>query len=379
MLVRMRHTFRWILTGLALAAGLFVSPASAAIRVGEFASLTGKEAAFGQSSHKGTQLAIDEANAAGGVLGQQLELVVEDNQSKPGESVTAVKKLIARDRVVAVLGEVASGRSLEGASVCQAFKIPMVSPFSTNPKVTQMGDHIFRVCFIDPFQGALLARFAKEKLKAGRAAVLTSSQAPYSVGLTKFFTEAYTGLGGTIVSDLKYAEGDKDFKAQLTSIKANKPEVIIVTGYYTEAALICRQARQLGIEVPIMGGDGCDAPELIQIGGKDVEGFHVSTHFSAENKSPRALAFIAAYQKRHGVEPDASAALGYDSALVLIDALRRARSTQAPALREALANTRDFEAVTGSITIDAQRNARKPAVILKVSEGRLRFVETVNP
>ena len=379
MLVRMRHTFRWILTGLALATGLLVSPASAVIRVGEYASLTGKEAAFGQSSHKGTQLAIDEANAAGGVLGQQLELVVEDNQSKPGESVTAVKKLIARDRVVAVLGEVASGRSLEGASVCQAFKIPMVSPFSTNPKVTQIGDHIFRVCFIDPFQGSLLARFAKEKLKAGRAAVLTSSQAPYSVGLTKFFTEAYTGLGGTIVADLKYAEGDKDFKAQLTSIKASKPEVIIVTGYYTEAALICRQARQLGIEAPIMGGDGCDAPELIQIGGKDVEGFHVSTHFSAENKSPRALAFIQAFQKRHGVEPDASAALGYDSALVLIDALRRANSTQAPALREALANTRDFEAVTGSITIDAQRNARKPAVILKVSEGRLRFVETVNP
>jgi len=359
---------------------LFAAQAAvAAIRIGEYASLTGKEAAFGQSSHQGTVLAIDELNAAGGLLGERVELLTEDNQSKPGESVTAVKKLIARDKVCAMLGEVASGRSLEGASVCQAFKIPMVSPFSTNPKVTELGDYIFRVCFTDPFQGSLLARFAHERLHSRKAAILTSVSAAYSVGLTKYYTESFTALGGRIVADQKYGEGDKDFAAQLTAIKAAAPDVLVVTGYYTEAALICRQARQLGLTVPILGGDGCDAPELISIGGKDVEGFHVSTHFSAEDKSPRALTFIEAYTRRHGQAPDASAALGYDSAMVLADAIRRAGKAEPKLIRAALAATRDFPAVTGLITIDEKRNARKPAVILSVRDGALHFVESVAP
>jgi branched-chain amino acid transport system substrate-binding protein len=351
----------------------------ASIRVGEYASLTGKEAAFGQSSHRGTVLAIEELNAGGGLLGEKVELITEDNQSKPGESVTAVKKLIARDKVCAVLGEVASGRSLEGASVCQAFKIPMVSPFSTNPKVTELGDYIFRVCFTDPFQGSLLARFSHERLKARKAAILTSVSAAYSVGLTKYYTEAFTSLGGTVVADQKYGEGDKDFAAQLTAIKAAAPDVLVVTGYYTEAALICRQARQLGLGIPILGGDGCDAPELIAIGGADVEGFHVSTHFSAEDKSPRAVAFIEAYTRRHGEAPDASAALGYDSAMVLADAIRRAGKAEPKLIRAALAATKDYPSVTGLITIDEKRNARKPAVILAVRNGALHFVESVAP
>lgn len=362
-----------------LALLLSAQAAFASIRIGEYASLTGKEAAFGQSSHRGTLLAIEELNAQGGVLGEKLELITEDNQSKPGESVTAVKKLISRDKVCAVLGEVASGRSLEGASVCQAFKVPMVSPFSTNPKVTELGDYVFRVCFTDPFQGALLARFAHERLKAGKAAILTSVSAAYSVGLSKYYTESFTSLGGRIVADQKYGEGDKDFAAQLTAIKATAPDLLVVTGYYTEAALICRQARQLGLNIPILGGDGCDAPELISIGGRDVEGFHVSTHFSAEDKSPRALAFIEAYTRRHGETPDASAALGYDSALVLADAIRRAGRADPKLIRAALAATRDFPAVTGLITIDERRNARKPAVILAVRKGALHFVESVAP
>lgn len=367
---------------LRLSFGLLIAalvPLQASIRIGEYASLTGKEAAFGQSSHRGTVLAIEQANAAGGVLGQAIELITEDNQSKPGESVTAVKKLIARDKVVAVLGEVASSRSLEGASVCQALKIPMVSPFSTNPKVTQMGTCIFRICFIDPFQGELLANFAIQRLEKRRVAVMTSSSAAYSVGLSKYFGEALQQKGGELVADLKYSEGDKDFKAQLTSIKAAAPELLVVTGYYTEAALICRQARQLGLNMPILAGDGCDAPELIQIGGEAVEGFHISTHFSVENKTPKAEAFIKSYQARYGMEPDASAALGYDSALVLLEALRRAGGTSSKALCKALAETKDFEAVTGKITLDENRNARKSAVIMKVQDGRWRFVEAVQP
>ncbi len=349
------------------------------IRIGEFASLTGKEAAFGQSSHRGTLLAIEELNKRGGVLGDTLVLISEDNQSKPGESVTAVKKLISRDKVVAVLGEVASSRSLEGASVCQAFRIPMVSPFSTNPRVTEIGDYIFRVCFIDPFQGTLLARFAFEKLKVRRIALLTSSSAAYSVGLSRYFSEAFKAQGGSIVSDQKYAEGDKDFKAQLTAARATKPDAIVMTGYYTEGALICRQARQLDLQVPILGGDGLDAPELISIGGADVEGLYLSTHFSAEDKSPQARDFVAAYTRRFGQGPDASAALGYDSAMILADALRRAGSTKASAIRDALSATKDYSAVTGLISIDAARNARKSAVILQVRGGALRFVESVSP
>jgi branched-chain amino acid transport system substrate-binding protein len=268
------------------------------IKVGEFASLTGKEAAFGQSSHKGTLLAVDDINASGGVLGKNINLVYEDNQSKPGESATIVRKLISRDKVVAVLGEVASGRSLEAAPICQDNKIPMISPSSTNPKVTAVGDYIFRVCFTDPFQGKLLANFAKNSLKANRVAMLTDVAAPYSVGLAGFFREPFTANGGTLVAEQKFSSGDKDFKAQLTAIKAANPEAIFVPGYYTEAALITQQARQLGITVPLFGGDGWEAPELLQIGGSAMEGTYYSTHYSAEDTAPAVQEFVKKFRAR---------------------------------------------------------------------------------
>src|SRR5690242_2003921 len=251
------------------------------IKVGEFASLTGKEAAFGQSSHKGTALAIDEINASGGVLGKKVELITEDNQTKAGESATIVRKLISRDKVVAVLGEVASGRSLEAAPICQANKIPMISPSSTNPKVTEQGDYIFRVCFTDPFQGKLLSEFALKTLKLRKVAVLSDVASPYSVGLAQYFNEPFIAAGGTIVAEQKFSSGDKDFKAQLTAIKAANPDGIFVPCYYTEAGLIALQARQLGIDVPMFGGDGWEAPELIQIGGQALKNTYYSTHFSS--------------------------------------------------------------------------------------------------
>jgi branched-chain amino acid transport system substrate-binding protein len=350
------------------------------IKVGEFASLTGKEAAFGQSSHKGTQLAIEEANAAGGVLGKKLELVTEDNQSKAGESATVVKKLISRDKVVALLGEVASSRSLEAAPICQAARIPQISPSSTNPAVTETGDYIFRVCFIDPFQGVVMAKFAKDTLKVRKVAVLTSVSSAYSVGLAKYFKERFAAEGGAVAIEQKYAEGDKDFKAQLTAIKAAGVEGIFVPGYYTEAALVCKQARDLGLQVPVFGGDGWEAPQLIEIGGAAMEGTYFSTHYSAENRTPAITAFLEKFRKRFNNEtPDAMAALGYDSAMVLIDAIRRAGSTDSAKVRDALAATRGYVGVTGTTNLDAQRNASKAAVVIAVKGGKFAFVEAVAP
>jgi len=368
---------------MALGAAVALGGAAAAqetIKIGEYASLTGKEAAFGQSSHKGTLLAVEEINAAGGVLGRKIELITEDNQSKQGESATIVKKLIFRDKVVGILGEVASMRSLEAAPICQAYKTPMISPSSTNPKVTEIGNYIFRVCFIDPFQGTVMAKFAKNTLKIHRVAVLTSVSSAYSVGLAKYFKEQFTSDGGEVVIEQKFTEGDKDFNAQLTAIKAAGVEGIFVPGYYTEAALICRQARELDMSFPLFGGDGWEAPELIQIGGTAVEGCYYSTHYSPQVNTPAVRAFVARFGARYdGEVPDAMAALGYDSALVMADAIRRAGSTEGPAIRDALAATRDFQGVTGATTMDKDRNASKAAVVIMVKDGKFKFVQSVAP
>ncbi|MEY2408684.1 MAG: branched-chain amino acid transport system substrate-binding protein [Verrucomicrobiota bacterium] len=350
------------------------------IKVGEFASLTGKEAAFGQASHKGTVLAIDEINAAGGVLGKQLKLVYEDNRTTPGESATIVKKLISREKVVAVLGEVASGRSLEAAPICQQYKIPQISPSSTNPKVTEMGDYIFRVCFIDPFQGRVLAEFAKDTLKTKQVALLYDASSPYSVGLAKFFRDKFTADGGTIITEKSFNSGDKDFKPQLTAIKAASPQAIFVPCYYTEAGLIVVQARQLGLTVPLFGGDGWEAPELLQIGGAAMEGTYYSTHFSAEDAAPAPKAFVTKFKAKNNNEvPDSMAALGYDSVYVLADAIKRAGTTDGPKLRDALAATKDFEGVTGKTTIDANRNASKAAVFVTIKDGKFKYERTIAP
>ncbi len=349
------------------------------IVVGEFASLTGKEATFGTSSHEGTLMAIEELNAAGGVLGKKLELKTEDNLSKAGESANIVNKLISKDGVVAILGEVASSRSLEAAPICQQNKIPMISPSSTNPKVTQTGDYIFRVCFIDPFQGTVMANFAQKTLKSTKVAVFTDGKSDYSKGLAKFFKESFAKTG-TITAELDYNGGDKDFKGQLTAIKASNPEAIFVPGYYADVALICIQAKELGITVPLFGGDGWESSTLTEIGKDAVEGQYFSTHYSPEAGSPKGQAFVEAYKKRFaGKVPDAMAALGYDSAMILADAMKRAGSTDGDKVKTALAATKDYEAVTGKISINAERDAVKAAVILQVKGGAFKYLETVNP
>lgn len=349
------------------------------IKIGEFASLTGKEAVFGQNSHKGTLLAIEEVNAAGGVLGRPLELITEDNQSKAGESATVVKKLISRDKVVAVLGEIVSGRTLEAAPIAQMAKIPLISPGATNVAVTAKGNYIFRICFIDDFQGTVMAKFATESLKLKRVAILSSVSSAQAVGLAKYFKERFTTDGGTIAVEPRYGEGDKDFRAQLTAIKSAGADGVFVPGYYAEAALICKQARELGLTVPMFGVDGWESPELIQIGGAAVEGTYFSTHYSVDNQSSAVVSFNDRFKQRWGLDSNALSALGYDSALVLVDAIKRAGTTDGPKLRDALAATKDFAGATGRITFDAQRNPTKSAVVLTVKNGRYAFVQDVHP
>ena len=348
------------------------------IPIGEFASLTGTTASFGISSHNGTVMAIDEINAAGGLFGKPLRLITEDDQSKAGEAATVVKKLISRDGIVALLGEVASSRSLEAAPICQQASIPMVSPASTNPKVTEQGDFVFRICFIDPFQGTVLSKFSLAK-GWKKVAILTDVKQDYSVGLSEFFKAHFVANGGTIVSEQSYSSGDKDFKAQLTAIKASGPDAIVASGYYTEAGLIALQARELQLNVPLLGGDGWDSPSLVEVGGKAVEGCFFSNHFSIEDPSPAIQDFLKRYRAKFNEEPGAMSALGYDSAMILADAMKRAGTTDGRAVRDALAATKDFTAITGKITVNPQRNADKSAVILEVKEGKFKYVQTVAP
>ena len=372
-----------------LAAGIFLAgcnkPPSgtgaggAVIKVGEFASLTGSEATFGQSSHQGTALAIDDLNAAGGVLGRKIQLLTEDDQSQAGQPATVVRKLISSDNVMAILGEVASSRSLEAAPICQENKIPMISPASTNPKVTEVGDYIFRVCFIDPFQGTVMANFARHSLHLRTAAVLKEASSDYSVGLAKYFVAGFTADGGKIVGDENYSHGDKDFSAQLTALKADHPDGLFVPGYYTEVGLMALQARQLGIMVPLFGGDGWESSSLVPIGGQALEGCDFSTHYSPQDTSSAVQSFVKEYRARYGDTPDAMAALGYDSAMILADAIKRAGSTDGAKVREALAATTEFPGVTGKISMDAGRNASKPAVILTITNGQFQYVETIKP
>lgn len=366
-------------TSLALVFTLGLTAAET-IRIGEFASLTGKQASFGQTNHRGAVFAVEEINAAGGVLGRKLELVTEDTRSVPGEAATVVKKLIARHKVVAILGETGSAAALEAAPLCQAARIPMISATATNPRVTEAGDYVFRACFIDPFQGTVLAKFAGQTLRARRVALLVANGSAYSVGLAKYFQDHFTSHGGTIVALQKYSEGDKDFRAQLTAIRATQPDAIFASGDYAESALICVQARQLGLTLPIFGGDTWDSPALVEIGGSAVEGGYFSAHFSPDSSDPAVKTFVARFRARwSGQSPDTGTSLGYDAVMVLADAIRRAGSTEGASIRAALATTKDFPGVTGRITIDAQRNASKSAVIFTVRDGKFVYVESVAP
>ncbi len=325
-------------------------------------------------------MAVEEINKTGGVLGKQIEVVTEDNQGKNNETVSVVNKLINVNKVVAVLGEVASSRSKAAAPICQNAKIPMITPASTNPEVTKLGDYIFRVCFTDSFQAVVNAKFAINSMKVRRVALLIDQKNAYSTGLAEAFKLTFSSLGGEIVAEQKYSAGDKDFKAQLTDIKAKNPEAIFIPGYYTDVNLIAIQARDAGITIPLFGGDGWESEKLVEGKAKEsLEGCYFSTHVSKEDQSPLVQEFLNKYRAKYNEEPDCYAFLGYDAAMILFDAIKRANSTEGAKIRDALAQTKDFKSVTGNITINEQRNAIKPCVIIQIKDGKFKYKETINP
>jgi branched-chain amino acid transport system substrate-binding protein len=353
------------------------------ILLGEVGSLTGSEATFGDSTRKGIDLAVKDVNDQGGVKGKKLAVKVYDNQGKPEEAATAATRLIAQDKVAMLLGEVASSRSLAMAPIAETNQVPMISPSSTNPRVTKDGGKVrrfvFRVCFIDPFQGTVMAKFARETLKVTRVAILRDVGNDYSMGLADYFQAKFKEMGGVIVDDQSYKAGDQDFKAQLTALRGKQPEAIYVPGYYTDVALIARQSRELNMKQPLMGGDGWDSAKLYEIGGAALDGSYFSNHYSVEDPSPRIQDFVKRYKETYGVVPDALAALGYDAGRIAADAMTRANDLSGPAIADALAATRGFEGVTGTITIDADHNAVKPAVVLRIQGSKPHYVTTIAP
>ena len=339
------------------------------VRIGVFMSLTGSTANFGISSTNGIKMAADEVNAAGGINGKQIELNVQDDRSDAQEAATIVTKFVTQDAVHAILGEVASSRSIAAAPIAQNAKIPMLTPSSTNPEVTRKGDYIFRSCFIDPVQGAAIAQFAARTLGAKRAAIMVDRKNDYSTGLEKFIGQTFTKLGGQIVLTQSYQEGDQDFNAQLTSIKGSNPEVIFVPGYYNDVGLIAKQARDKGMNVPLLGGDGWDAEQLYKIGGTALNGSFFSNHYSPYDSDPQVQRFVTNYKARFNSLPDALAATAYDAAHIMFDAIKRANSLEGKAIRDALAATKDFPGVTGKVTFNENRDAVKPIVMIEIKDG----------
>jgi branched-chain amino acid transport system substrate-binding protein len=344
--------------------------AAGTIVIGHFASMTGPQATFGISTDQAIRLAIKERNAKGGVKGRKIELVTIDDAGKQSEAATAVTRLINDHHAVAILGEVASSLSLAGGPIAQKSKVPMISPSSTNPDVTDVGDYVFRVCFLDDFQGWVDAKFAKENLKADKAAILYDQAQAYSSGLADYFEKAFKEMGGTIVTKQAYTGGNLEISSQLQSIKGSGAQVVFLPGYYSDAGTIIRKAREAGIPTPFVGGDGWDSEELPKIAGDAINGNFFSNHYAPEEDRPEVKNFVESYKKEYGKTADGLAALGYDAALVLFDAMERAPSLGGKELRDAIAATKNFTGVTGTFSIDKNRNAMKSAVIVEYKGGK---------
>jgi branched-chain amino acid transport system substrate-binding protein len=339
------------------------------VKIGVFMSMTGDTANFGISSTNGIKMAADEINKAGGINGKQVELDVQDDRSDPSEAATIVTKFVTQDGVNAILGEVASSRSIAAAPIAQNAKIPMLTPSSTNPEVTKKGDYIFRSCFIDPVQGAAIAQFAAKTLGKKRAGIMVDRKNDYSTGLEKVIAATFTKMGGEMVVTQSYQAGDQDFNAQITSIKGANPDVIFVPGYYGDVALFAKQARDKGVTVPLVGGDGWDAKQLYDIGGKALNGSYFTNHYSPYDTDPAVVKFVGDYKALYGAIPDALAATAYDAARIMFDAIKRANSLDGKAIRDALAATKDFPGVTGVVTFNADRDAVKPIVMIEIKDG----------
>lgn len=355
-------------------------PDRSPIKIGFFGDLSGPTFNFGQSAKNGMLMAVDQINLAGGINGRRIDVVMDDDHGSPEQAAELTGKLIGQDHVVSIIAAGTSGNSRAAAPKAQAAHIPMISPSSTDPAVTQTGEYIFRACFVDAFQGEVMARFAAQTLGAKKAAILFDFNSPYGRGLTDFFELSFAKLGGQIVAKPSYMQGDTDFKGQLSTIQVNDPDVIYIPGYYNDVAVIAKQARAIGLKQPLLGGDGWDAPELWQLAGDSLNISYITTHYSADDPSPAIQTFVHEYKQRYGnLVPDAHAALAYDATRVLANAIERAGSTEPAKIRDALAATKDFPGVTGIISMNSERNAVKPAVVLKLEDARYIYQETLQP
>jgi branched-chain amino acid transport system substrate-binding protein len=361
----------------ALTVVLSCSKASDTVKIGVFLPMTGGVASYGQMEWAGIKTANELKPT---VLGKKVELFLVDEKSDKIEAANAVSRLIKKEKVVAIIGTATSGNTMAGASIAEEAKVPIISPTATDPRVTQNRKYVFRVCFIDPFQGAVAAKYAFENLKAKRAALLIDQAQDYCVDLANFFKQDFVKMGGIIVSSTFCQSGDQDFTAQLSAIKASKPDILYLPNYYTEDALVCKQAAELGLKVPILSADGAQAPELISIGGKSVEGFMFTGHFAKEGATTAlAKQYIQSYESKNKTDASGFDALGADAYFVLIDAIERAKSTEGPKIREALASTKDLAGVSGVLSIGEDGNAKKGMVMLHVKEGKFRYLTTINP
>ncbi|HWR39111.1 MAG TPA: ABC transporter substrate-binding protein [Patescibacteria group bacterium] len=356
------------------------------IKIGVVYELTGNTASYGKTSMNGAQLAFKEINAKGGVLGKQIELVIADNKGEPSEAANAMTKLITQDKVVAVTGFSVSSCGIAGGAVAEANKKPLVAASTTNPRVTlnestgKAKDWVFRACFIDPLQGKVAANFALNTLKAKNVAIMTDSSADYSKGLTQVFKESFTKGGGAIIAEEAFLQKDLDFKSILTKIKAANPDMIYIPAYYEEVGKLIKQARELGITVPFLGGDGWDSPKLIELAGPDaLNHTYITNSFTVDDTSPKCKSFVEEYQKAYGLLPDSTAILAYDAAYILVDAIQRANSTEPEKIRQALAATKDIELASGKLSIDENHNAIKSVVIIEYLNGKQVFKERINP
>lgn len=348
------------------------------IQVGAFLSLSGSDSTFGTDTRDGIELAVEEVNAAGGVKGKKVKVLYEDDKSTTQEASQKVRQLIDRDKVVAILGEVASSRSLAGGLIANTSHVPMVTPSSTAVEVTQGREWVFRTCFTDDQQGKVAARFVYNELKKKKVGVFYAAQDTYSSGLARSFRDEIKKLGGEIAIDKGYQKGETNYTTYLNELKAANPEIIFVPNYYNEMVQIARQAKQAGIPGSMfVGGDGWDSANLIEGAGAELEGAYFTNHYAPDVPWPNSKKFLASFQGKYKHEPSSLSAQGYDATRLLFDAVGRATEVTPDAIRKALSETKDFQGATGTMTMDKDRNANKPIVIVKITNKKFTYASQV--
>ncbi|WP_441290353.1 ABC transporter substrate-binding protein [Sorangium sp. KYC3313] len=348
-------------------------------KVGAYFSLSGEETAFGVDSKEAIDLAIDEINKAGGVKGKPIHVLYEDNKSKPDEATNKVLQLIDRDHVLALLGEVASSRSRAGGIVANKKKVPMITPSSTNPDVTKVGPFVFRACFTDDVQGQMGAQFIVNTLGKKKVGLFFASDDLYSSGLAKVFRDEVKRLGGEIVMEKSFLKKETNFTTYINELKSANPEMIYAPIYYTSMAPVARQAKAAGVPGSMfVGSDGWDANELLRDAAEELDGAYFTNHYAPDVPWPNSQAFVQKYKDRYNRTPSSIAAQAYDAARLLADAMGRAKAMTPDDIRAAIQDTKGFQGATGVITIDAERNADKPVVIVRIKDKQFTYYATVN-